>query len=89
MSDREVSGKVRIRRPAYHKPLKDYNPCPSCSTVKYINYIGQIQRGVRMYTCARCKLIIFSWGPKIRKPRLPRDMNGRVFRLTDEMGEGS
>jgi hypothetical protein len=86
---KEVNGNVRVRRPAYGKPLKDYEPCPSCGTSKYMNYTGQIQRGMRMYSCARCKLIVLSWGPKIRKPRLPRDMNGRVFRLTDEMGEGT
>lgn len=89
MADKEVHGRVRVRKPAYHKPPKDYEACPSCHTSRCMNYLGQAQRGVRHYSCAKCKLIVISWGPKIRKPRLLRDMHGRVFRFTDEMGEGS
>lgn len=73
----------------YHKSQK-YDKCPSCRSTKCVNYIKQMQRGMRCYTCARCIITFFTWGPKIRKPRPLRDGKGRrfVYRV-DEMGEGN
>lgn len=76
----------RIFKATYHKSQK-YDACPNCHSTKCVNYINQIQREMRQYTCARCMHIFFTWGPKIVKPRQLRDMHGRVIRFIDEMGD--
>ena len=74
-------------RATYHKSQR-YDKCPSCHSTKCVNYIKQIQRGMRCYTCARCIVAFFTWGPKIRNPRPLRNGKGRRFYYTvDEMGD--
>lgn len=69
-----------------HKSLK-YDSCPACRSTKYVNYIKQVQRGMRLFTCAKCTLMFFTWGPIIKKPRPLRGSNGQNLRFVNEMGE--
>lgn len=68
---------------AYHKPTPDYPRCPGCHRHSAVNYIKQVQRGMRLYTCARCKVMFFIWGPKLLNPRKFRDYRGRSWTYKD------
>lgn len=88
-SARAVKVEGYVKKPTYHKSprTQQYDCCPACKSRRCVNYIKQAQRGMRWYTCARCSIMFYTWGPKILNPRPLRDGKGRRIVFVDEMGD--